>query len=45
MKSWKMRLSVVLTMLAMALVASVPAVADGVEVECDADDGVFAKRT
>ena len=38
MKSWKMRLSVV-------LVASVPAVADGVEVECDADDGVFAKRT
>ena len=39
MKSWKTRLSVVLAMLAMVLVASVPAVADSVEAECDADDG------
>jgi hypothetical protein len=39
MKSWKTRLSVVLAMLAMVLVASVPAVADSVDVECDADDG------
>jgi hypothetical protein len=39
MKSWKTRLSVVLAMLAMVLVASVPAVADSVDVECEADDG------
>ena len=39
MKSWKIRLSVVFAMLAMVLVASVPAVADSVEVECEADDG------
>ena len=39
MKSWKTRLSVVFAMLAMVLVASAPAVADGVEVECEADDG------
>lgn len=39
MKSWKTRLSVVLAMLAMMLVVSVPALADSVEVECDADDG------
>jgi hypothetical protein len=39
MKSWKTRLSVVLAMLAMMLVVSVPALADSVEVECDAEDG------
>ena len=44
MKSWKVRLSVVLAMLAMVLVAAVPAVADSVEVECEADDGGICKR-
>ena len=33
MKSWKTRLSVVLAMMAMVLVASVPAVADSVDVD------------
>ena len=44
MKSWKTRLSMVLAMLAMVLVAAVPAVADSVEVECEADDRGVCKR-
>ena len=43
MKSWKTRLSMVLAMLAMVLVAAVPAVADSVEVECEADEGGVCK--
>ena len=39
MKSWKTRLSMVLTALAMVLAVSVPAIADDVDVECEADDG------
>ena len=39
MKILETRLSVVLAMLAMVLVTSVPAVADSVEIECEADDG------
>ncbi len=44
MKSFKTRLSVVLAMLAVMLVASVPAVADSFEVECEADDGGVCKK-
>jgi hypothetical protein len=44
MKSWKTRLSLVLAMLAVMLVASVPAVADSFEVECEADDGGACKK-
>lgn len=39
MKSWKTRLLMVLTMLAVVLAVSVPAVADDVEIECEADGG------
>ena len=42
--SWKMRLAVVLAMLAMILVAAVPAVADGIEVECETDGGGVCKE-
>lgn len=38
MKSWKARLLMVFTMLALVLAVSVPGMAD-VEVECDAEDG------
>ena len=38
MKSWKTRLLMVFTMLALILAVSVPGMAD-VEVECDAEDG------
>ena len=44
MKSFKTRLSVVLAMLAVMLIASVPAVADSFEVECEADDGGVCKK-
>ena len=44
MKSWKTRLAVVLAMLAVMLIASVPAVADSFEVECEADDGASVRR-
>ena len=40
-----MRLSLVLAMLAVMLVASVPAFADSFEVECEADDGAPVRRT
>ncbi len=39
MKSWKTRLLMVLTALAMVLAVSVPAIADDVEVSCEVDDG------
>ncbi len=38
MKSWKTRLLMVFTMLALILAVSVPGMAD-VEVECEAEDG------
>jgi hypothetical protein len=44
MKSWKTRLAVVLAMLAVMLIASVPAVADSFEIECEADDGGVCKK-
>ena len=44
MKSWKTRLAVALAMLAVMLIASVPAVADSFEVECEADDGGVCKK-
>ena len=44
MKSWKTRLAVVLAMLAVMLIASVPAVADSFDVECEADDGGVCKK-
>jgi hypothetical protein len=44
MKSWKTHLAVVLAMLAVMLAASVPAVADSFEVECEADDGGVCKK-
>ena len=41
MKSWKTRLLMVLTALAMVLAVSIPAIADEVDVNCDAgDEGV-----
>jgi hypothetical protein len=43
MKSWKRRLSIVVTMLALILAASVPGRAD-VEVECDAEDGDICRE-
>ena len=39
MKSWKTRLLMVLTALAMVLAVSIPAIADDVELSCDVDDG------
>ena len=39
MKSWKSRLLMVFTMLAVVLVISVPAMAEDIEVECEADSG------
>jgi hypothetical protein len=44
MSSWRSRASMALTMLAVVLIISVPAMADDVEVECDADGG-FCKKT
>ena len=44
MKSWKMRLLMVFTMLALILAVSVPGMAD-VEVECDAEDGGICEET
>ena len=43
MKSWKSRVLMVFTTLAVVLIVSVPAMADDVEVECDADGG-FCKK-
>ena len=43
MKSWKTRLLVVLTMLALILAVSVPGVAD-IEVECEAEDGGYCEE-
>jgi hypothetical protein len=39
MKSWKSRLLMVFIMLAVVLVISVPAMAEDIEVECEADSG------
>jgi predicted secreted protein len=44
MRSWRSRLLMVLTTLAVVLVVSVPAMADDVEVKCEADGG-FCKDT
>lgn len=43
MKSWKSRLLMVLTVVAVILAVSVPAMAD-IEVECEADDGICKER-
>ncbi len=42
MKSWKTRLLMVFTMLALILAVSVPGMAD-IEVECEADDGGYCE--
>ena len=39
MKSWKRRVLMVLTGLAMVLAVSIPAIADDVEVTCEVEDG------
>ncbi len=44
MKSWKTRLLMVFTMLALILAVSVPGMAD-VEVECDVEDGGICEET
>ena len=44
MKSWKTRLLMMFTMLALILAVSVPGMAD-VEVECDAEDGGICEET
>jgi hypothetical protein len=44
MKSWKTRLLMVFTMLALILAVSVPAMAD-IDVECEADDGGYCEET
>ena len=44
MKSWKTRLLMMFTMLALILAVSVPGMAD-VDVECDADDGGTCEET
>jgi hypothetical protein len=44
MTSWKTRLLMVFTMLALILAVSVPGMAD-VEVECDAEDGGICEET
>jgi hypothetical protein len=44
MKSWKSRLLMVFTMLAVVLVISVPAMADDLEVECEADDSGYCVK-
>jgi hypothetical protein len=44
MKSWKTRLLMMFTMLALILAVSVPGMAD-VEVECDAGDGGTCEET
>lgn len=44
MKSWKTRLLMMFTMLALILAVSVPGMAD-VEVECEADDGGYCEET
>ena len=38
--SWRSDLLIALAMLAVVLVVSVPAIADDIEVKCDADNGV-----
>ncbi len=43
MKSWKTRLLMVFTMLALVLTVSVPGMAD-IEVECEADDGGYCEE-
>jgi hypothetical protein len=43
MKSWKTRLLMVFTMLALILAVSVPGMAD-IEVECEADDGGYCEE-
>ena len=42
MKSWKTRLLMIFTMLALILAVSVPGMAD-IEVECEADDGGYCE--
>ena len=44
MKSWKTRLLMVVTMLALILAVSVPGMAD-VEVKCEAEDGGYCEET
>ena len=44
MKSWKMRLFMVLTALAMVLAVSVPAIAD-ITVQCNVDDEGYCDRS
>ena len=44
MKSWKTRLLMVFTMLALILAVSVPGMAE-VEVQCEADDGGYCEET
>ena len=39
MKSWKLRLLVAFTMVAVVLAVSIPAMAEDVEVMCEAEDG------
>ena len=43
MKSWKTRLLMMFTMLALILAVSVPGMAD-IEVECEADDGGYCEE-
>ena len=43
MKSWKMRLFMVLTALAMVLAVSVPAIAD-ITVQCNVDDQGYCDK-
>ena len=43
MTSWKTRLLMVFTMLALILAVSVPGMAD-VEIECEADDGGYCEE-
>ena len=40
MKSWKSRLLMVFTVLAVVLAVSVPAIADDIEITCEADGGI-----
>ena len=43
MKSWKTRLLMIFTMLALILAVSVPGMAD-IEVDCEADDGGYCEE-
>ncbi len=44
MKSWKLRLLMAFTMVAVVLAISIPAIAEDIEVVCEADDG-FCETT